>query len=57
MVISLHRLELMYLEIKCWMGEDMYLGNIELFILIAGNFKRMGPKTCEVFFIFPFLLS
>lgn len=35
----------------------MYFEDIELFILVAGNFKQMGHKACQVCFIFPLFLS
>lgn len=37
--------------------KQMYFEDIELFILVAGNFKQMGHKACQVCFIFPLFLS
>lgn len=57
MVISLHQLELIDLENQVLGGrKQIYFGRYRI-ILIAGNFKQMGHKACEVCFIFPFSLS
>lgn len=56
MVISLYQLELIDLEIGVGGRKQIYFGGYRI-ILIAGNFKQMGHKACEVCFIFPFSLS
>lgn len=57
MVISLHQLELIDLE-DPGLGrrKQIYFGGYRI-ILIAGNFKQIRHKACEICFIFPFSLS